>query len=42
MNLWYSAGDLNTKVYHALTKQRHSNRIIGLHYEEGQWVTDEQ
>lgn len=31
LNMWYSSGDLNTKFYHALTKQRRvRNRIVGL------------
>ncbi|XP_048605496.1 uncharacterized protein LOC125583011 [Brassica napus] len=41
-NMWYSSGDLNTKFYHALTKQRRiRNKIVGLHDERGNWVTDE-
>ena len=41
-NMWYSAGDLNTKFYHALTKQRRiRNKIVGLHDEAGNWITDE-
>lgn len=39
---WHSQGDRNTKFYHALTKQRRiQNKIIGLHIEEGNWVTSE-
>ena len=35
-NMWYSSGDLNTKFYHALTKQRRiRNKIVGLHDELG-------
>ena len=35
-NMWYSSGDLNTKFYHALTKQmRIRNKIVGLHDEAG-------
>ena len=41
-NMWYSSGDLNTKFYHALTKQRRvRNRIVGLHDGEGNWVTED-
>ena len=41
-NMWYSSGDLNTKFYHALTKQRRiRNKIVGLHDEAGNWITDE-
>ena len=40
MNMWHSSGDLNTKFYHALTKQRRvRNRIVGLHDAEGNWIT---
>ena len=40
MNIWHSSGDLNTKFYHALTKQRRvRNRIVGLHDAEGNWIT---
>ena len=40
MNMWYSSGDLNTKFYHALTKQRSvRNRIVGLHDANGNWIT---
>ena len=39
-NMWYTAGDLNTKFYHALTKQRRvRNMIVGLHDETGNWIT---
>ena len=42
-NMWYSSGDLNTKFYHALTKQRRvRNKIVGLHDETGNWITDEK
>lgn len=42
-NMWYSSVDLNTKFYHALTKQRRvRNRIVGLHDEAGNWITEEQ
>ena len=42
-NMWYSSGDLNTKFYHALTKQRRAhNRIVGLHDENGNWITGEE
>ena len=41
-NMWYSSGDLNTKFYHALTKQRRiRNKIVGLHDELGNWITGE-
>ena len=41
-NMWYSSGDLNTKFYHALTKQRRvRNKIVGLHDKVGNWVADE-
>ena len=41
--MWYSSGDLNTKFYHALTKQRRvRNRIVGLHDETGNWITEEK
>ena len=41
-NMWYSSGDLNTKFYHALTKQRRvRNRIVGLHDVEGNWITED-
>ena len=42
MNMWYSSGDLNTKFYHALTKQRRvHNRIVGLHDAAGNWITED-
>ena len=38
-NMWHSSGDLNTKFYHALTKQRRvCNKIVGLHDEMGNWI----
>ena len=41
-NMWYSSGDLNTKFYHALTKQRRvRNKIVRLHAERGNWITEE-
>ena len=41
-NMWYSSGDLNTKFYHALTKQRRvRNRIVGLHDADGNWITED-
>lgn len=41
--MWYSSGDLNTKLYHALTKQqRIRNRIVGLHDANGDWITDDK
>lgn len=40
---WYTAGDLNTKFYHALTKQRRArNMIVGLHDEAGNWITEDK
>ncbi|KAG7543067.1 Reverse transcriptase domain [Arabidopsis thaliana x Arabidopsis arenosa] len=37
--LWYKEGDLNTKYFHATTKQRRArNRIIGLLDENGCWI----
>ena len=42
-NMCYSSGDLNTKFYHALTKQRWvCNRILGLYDEAGNWITEEK
>lgn len=42
-NMWYTAGDLNTKLYHALTKQqRVHNRILELCDEKGNWITKDQ
>ncbi|KAF8105858.1 hypothetical protein N665_0153s0019 [Sinapis alba] len=42
-NIWNTSGDLNTKFYHALTKQRRTrNRIVGLHDGEDQWITEER
>ena len=41
-NMWYASGDLNTKFYHALTRQRRvRNRIVGLHDVDGNWITEE-
>ena len=38
--MWHSSGDLNTKFYHALTKQRRvRNRIVGLYDAAGNWIT---
>lgn len=40
--MWYTSGDLITKFYHALTKQqRVQNRIVGLHDEHGNWITED-
>ena len=42
-NMWHSSGKLNTKFYHALTKQRRvRNKIVGLHDETCNWITDEK
>ena len=42
-NMWYSSGDLNTKFYHALTKQRRvRKRIVGLHDEDETWITGDK
>ena len=39
--MWYSSGDLNTKFYHALTKQRRvRNRIVRLHDAAGNWIIE--
>lgn len=41
--MWYTTGDLNTKLYHALTKQqRVHNRILELCDEKGNWITKDQ
>lgn len=41
-NMWYPAGDSNTKFYLAFTKQRQSrNPIIRFHNKYGQWITYE-
>ena len=41
-NMWYTSGDLITQFYHALTKQRRArNRIVGLHDETGNWITED-
>lgn len=41
--MWYSSGDLNTKFYHALTKQRHiHNRIVGLYDANGNSITEDK
>ena len=38
----YSSGDLDTKFYHALPKQRRvRNRIVGLHDADGNWITED-
>lgn len=42
-NTWNTAGDLNTKFYHGLTKQRRTrNRIVGLYDDNGNWVVKDQ
>lgn len=41
-NIWYFSGDINTKFYHSLTKQRQvRNRIVGMHNDAGNWITEE-
>ncbi|XP_048609324.1 uncharacterized protein LOC125585043 [Brassica napus] len=41
-NMWYSSRDLNTKFYHALTKQRRiRNMIVGLYDAVGNWITED-
>ena len=41
--MWHSSGYLNTKFYHALTKQhRVRNKIVGLHDEMGNWISEEK
>ena len=41
-NTWYTSGDLNTKFYHALSKQRHvPNRIVGLYDALENWITED-
>ena len=40
--MWHSSGDLNTKFYHALTKQRRiRNKIVELHDDLDNWITEE-
>ncbi|CAA7026829.1 unnamed protein product [Microthlaspi erraticum] len=42
-NLWLKDGDLNTKFFHASTKQRRAaNRIVGLHNDDNVWVAGEK
>ncbi|CAA7014686.1 unnamed protein product [Microthlaspi erraticum] len=42
-NMWLKDGDLNTKFFHASTKQRRAvNRIVGLHNEGNVWVAGEK
>ncbi|XP_048601936.1 uncharacterized protein LOC106377234 isoform X1 [Brassica napus] len=42
-NMWHTSGDLNTKFYHALTKQRRArNRLVGLYDTDGNWIIEEQ
>ena len=42
-NMWYTSGVLNTKFYHALTKQRRiRNRIVGLHDTYGNGITEDE
>ncbi|CAA7037615.1 unnamed protein product [Microthlaspi erraticum] len=42
-NMWLKDGDLNTKFFHASTKQRRAiNRIVGLHNEANVWVAGEK
>lgn len=41
--MWHMSGDLNTKLYHALTKQRLTrNRILGLHDEGRHWIIEDK
>ena len=41
--MWHTSVDVNTKFYHALRKKRRSvNRLVGLHDEGGQWITEEK
>ena len=42
--MWYTSEDLNTKFYHALTKQfRARNRIVGLcDIDDGKWIIKEK
>lgn len=43
LNMWHTSVDVNTKFYHALRKKRRSvNRLVGLHDEGGQWITEEK
>ncbi|CAA7057784.1 unnamed protein product [Microthlaspi erraticum] len=42
-NMWLKDGDLNTKFFHASTKQRRAvNRIAGLHNDVNVWVAGEK
>ena len=42
-NMWYTSGDLNTKFYHTLTKQRRiRNRIVGLYDADENWITEDE
>ncbi|CAA7020289.1 unnamed protein product [Microthlaspi erraticum] len=42
-NMWLKDGDLNTKFFHASTKQRRAvNRIVGLHNEANVWVAEDK
>ena len=41
--MWYTSGDLNTKFYHTLTKQRRiRNRIVGLYDADENWITEDE
>ena len=41
--MWHSSGYLNTKFYHAQTKQhRVRNKIVGLHDEMSNWISEEK
>ena len=39
---WHAKGDINTKFYHALTKQKRiQNKIVGLYNAQGNWVNSD-
>jgi len=40
--IWFQLGDMNTKIFHASTKQRRArNKILGLLNQDGLWVDNE-